>query len=196
MTFGKSAWENANNSAQGILQLLRNDIWSETRIGSFVKFWSELLFITINGMTERINTVYNEVLSNQNPTIEQIEKSLKTKSNRWKNGEVQKIAPIVIEYCVRGDDQPPNQNDHHQRVQDHLGKIGPVYTTWCHYLIEPTSFPPLDRFNYTSYCFIRAPADDVKLKVPQNFSYAPFSEQNDYHKFKSWFIDCVTSYRG
>jgi len=63
-------------------------------------------------------------------------------------------------------------------------------------LIEPKSFPPLDSFNYTSYCFIRAPADDVELKVPQNFSYAPLGEQNDYHKFKSWFIDCVTSYQG
>lgn len=196
MVYGKKAWVNAYKSPATVRTIIQKDNWKDKSVSEFIKFWSNILYLNIDGMYERIDKVYNEILSNSSPSIEQIVTSLKTKSPRWKKSEVKRIAHIIHQYCIRKKTKILLKENIHEQAQHDLGKIGPVYTIWCHYLIEPLAFPPIDKFNYTAYCFITSCGKDIVNQVPQSFSYLPINGKNDYTTFKLWFIKSLINYKG
>ena len=196
MPFGQQAFENSHQPFQVVDQYLRHDIWNDDNIEDFVSFWSRRLWLTIDGMHERVESVFINVLNALDPTIEAIIISLKTKNRRWKNEEVNRIAPIIQRSLVRNVVQDFNQMEHHNNFQNELGKIGPVRTVWCHYLIEPIAFPPIDRFNYSAYRFITQHPQNLPPQVPNNFWYIPICDPNtDYQNFRWLFLNVLTAWR-
>lgn len=195
MIFGKKAFENSNKDSEEVFKLLRKDIWEKNEIEKFIQFWSLRLWLTIGGMDERIKTVYTKLLNATNPSEEAIRKNLKTKSPRWKNKEVKRIAKIVEEFLIRKKNIS-NIVYHHTKFQEKLKEIGPVYTIWCHYLINPKSFPPIDKFNYAAYIFINSPSSPIPKQVPNNFSFIPIEcNYTDYQKFRQWFLGILKAWK-
>lgn len=189
MYYGKTAWINANLPKEEVLELLRNDKWNENNIKGFVDFWSNVIHITIKKMDERIESVFKGVLTNPNPTQDEIKEALKTKSSRWRNELKYKISPIIYEYRKK-----QNRSDLHREFQEELKKVklgGAVYTPWCHYLLDPKNYPPIDRFNYTAYMFLTQ-NKEMKKDVPGKFSNIL---GDDYTNFKNWFIEKVQKYK-
>ena len=147
-------------------------------------------------MHERIESVFERVLNAQNPDVDTIRASLKTKSSRWANTEINRIAPIIQRFLLRNGVQNINRLDHHNNFQNELGVIGPVLTIWCHYLIEPIAFPPIDKFNYTAWQFVTHTPEEIPMRVPINFVYLPVSAINTgYHNFREWFLGILNEWR-
>jgi|ERR1035437_5581217 hypothetical protein len=191
MIFGKKAWDNANLSPEDIRIILNEDVWRENDVEEFINFWANVLSLTYQGMEKRIDTIYRILNENINPTLQQINTVLKKKQSRWKSIEINRICPIILRYIQNIDEQGIDLL--HSNFQYELGDIGPVYTVWCHYLLSPTKYPPIDRLNYTAYKFITAGSYFYKV-VPAEF-VNPFPNQG-YNTFKDWFIDLVSIYRG
>lgn len=195
MPFGQQAYENSHQTVEVVDQFLRADIW-DNNIEEFVCLWSGCLWLTIDGMHERVESVFANVLNATNPDVETIRNSLKTKNSRWETEEVNRIAPIVHHYLVRNNNHNVNQFEHHTNFQNDLGEIGPVQTIWCHYLVEPMAFPPIDRFNYAAWSFVTQPQQNIPRQVPNNFGYLPIGAQNtDYQNFRGWFQNVLNIWR-
>ncbi len=196
MPFGQQAFENSHQSPEVVNQYLRADVWNNNGIEDFICFWSGRLWLTIEGMHERIEFVFANVLNAPNPDVATIRTSLKAKNPQWSDAEVDRIAPIVHQFLVRNHLGNFNQLDHHNNFQNNLGEIGPVLTVWCHYLIEPIAFPPIDRFNYTAWRLIQERPQNIPINVPTNFSYPPFGGANTgYQNFRWWFLGILNAWR-
>ena len=196
MAYGQRAFENSHQPSDVVDQYLRSEVWDSSKIADFVSFWSERLWLTIDGMHQRVESVFTNILNAPNPDVEIIRKSLKTKNPRWRNTEVNRIAPIVRQFLIRNGAQNLNQMDHHHNFQNELGEIGPVLTIWCHYLIDPISFPPIDKFNYTAWQFITQSPQNIPTQVPMNFKYTPVGGlDTDYQCFREWFIGITNDWR-
>lgn len=195
MIFGRIAFENSNINSEEVFDLLKKDRnkWDENEIEKFVQFWSSRIWLTIDGMDERINSVFTNVLIADNPSKETIKKSLKTKSPRWNNKDINRIAKIVKENIIRGK-KVHNIINHHIDFQKKLTKIGPVYTFWRHYLVNPKSYPPIDKFNHAAFKFITS--SEIYNHVPNNFTYFPIEDgETDYQFFRNWFLGILKSWK-
>jgi hypothetical protein len=196
MIFGKKAYESSDQSLEAVHNLLKEDDWVNNDIDGFVTFWSRCLWLTIGGMHKRVENVFANVLNVPNPEVNMIKAILKIKNSRWKNAEINRIAPLIKRFLVREPVPYNNQIDIHNSFQNELTSIGPVLTIWCHYIIEPLSFPPIDKFNYTAWQFITQNPRKIPIKVPNKFLYLPLGEFNtDYQKFRKWFMSILNSWR-
>ena len=195
MPFGQQAYENSYQTFHVVNETLQADVWNNQQIEDFVYFWSGCLWLTIDGMEDRVEWVYNNVLSVPNPEVDTIKKSLKKKISRWRNDEVNRISPIIQRYLVRNNDNI-DQLTHHNNFQNDLGEIGPVLTMWCHYRAEPIEFPPIDRYNYAAWLFISQQQQNIPSKVPNNFSILPIGDPNtDYQHFREWFLNTLNLWK-
>lgn len=95
MIYGKNAWDNANLNPDEVLNILSDDNWKDNNIGEFINFWSNSLYLIINGMEKRIISVVKNIFNNPAPSLNDIIKSLKTKSSRWPNIQENRIASIL-----------------------------------------------------------------------------------------------------
>lgn len=190
MIYGKNAWQNAYLNPDEVINILSNDNWDDNNIEDFINFWSNVIYINIDGMEKRTNSVFQNVFNNPNPTQDYVKDSLKTKSARWNNIEVNRVSDIIFNYMHRRNEVPEDLL--HLNFQNELNNVGPVYTIWCHYLLSPLTFPPIDKYNFTAYSFITN--NGIRIKVPQNFTY-PFAG-TDYSYFRNWFINIVRNFRG
>ena len=146
MIFGDQAFKNAHESRNRVEELLRADHWDDNTIPDFITQWSGRIWLTINHkMQERIESVYSNILNANDPSVSAIKKSLKTKTPRWNNSQINRIAPIIKRFLVRNQVITGADMEYHERMQAELRDIGPVHTIWCHYLVQPKQFPPIDR---------------------------------------------------
>jgi len=196
MPYGQQAFDNSHEPFRAVDTYLRADVWDNNDIANFVSFWSGRLWLTINGMHERVESLFTDILSVPNPDVGTIRSSLKIKNSRWANDELNRIAPIVQHFLVRNAALNMDNINHHRNFQNDLGAIGPVLTVWCHYLIDPMNFPPIDKFNYTAWQFITQMPNDIPKRVPINFTYLPVDDPNtDYQKFRQWFLHILDDWR-
>jgi hypothetical protein len=198
LIFGKRAFDYSNKSWTDIDLLLRHDNWHNNDIEKFVSFWSKRLWLTLDRMTERIDTVYSDVLIATNPSVNTIKKSLRIKLNRYPQKQINRISPLIHKFLVREHISTYNRLNHHEVFQKKLKKLGPVMTPWCHYLIDPRYFFPIDMYNHTAWKFITEmpEIEDIPMKVPQSFQYTPINGSRDYQPFRDWIFETLHNWKG